>query len=398
MQIVQELATDFRRSADELRYVPRDFLRILKNNWLALFATLVVAVALNRILLWVSVALAFIHPILSTLALPLASLAIMTGAIVAIWIIERDLIHLKFQVTQENRLKYLLHSTGALILPFIAVYVSSGWFNDDYLDQRMPLTELKAGNINYLNSLQIDPSYDERSTLLVFSTAIILRLFLKWTGLARKNVLCTWALAYCEVLWSFTLASWIKEVISGTATWPQSFHFWDWWEYSKSLFSIFEPVKDGLIFLFSTVLLLPVAWITFVQLVLRKVIIVDENSPLFKTKSNQSSAARLTSQKAVTFFQVLHDTVILLVALGPLAVTLICLYFNIFWIPEPLWRWLLDFIIGPITDSSPRFYIKYSLIPFGKVFALGAIVVLSGVTADRCQGNIINRLRKPQWL
>ena len=53
--------------------------------------------------------------------------------------------------------------------------------------------------------------------------------------------------------------------------------------------------------------------------------------------------------------------------------------------------------IDTITAPGPRFYIKYSLLPFGKVLALAVITVLSCVTADRCQGSIINRLRKPQW-
>lgn len=397
MQMIQEVASDFRRKADELRYVPQDFLRVLKNNWLALFGTLVLAVALNRILLWGSVALTFIHPILSTLTLPFAAIAIMSGAIVAIWIIEKDLVHLKFAVPEENRFRYLLHSTGALILPFIAIYLSTGWDEDDFIDRRMPLIELRAGSAEYFDSLQVDPSYDERSTIVVFCAAVVVRMLLRWSGLGRKNLVCAWILAYCEVLWAFTLATWLKNFAAGEYSWPQQFHFWDWWESGKDFFSGAEPLKEIIGFLFSTVLVLPVSWIIFVQLVLRKSIILDENSPFPKTRDEWAVAPQLASRQTFTFLQASRETVLLLFSIGPFAVALLCFYFNLFWVPENLWRWLLDLIFGPITAPGPRFYIKYSLLPFGKVLALAVITVLSCVTADRCQGSIINRLRKPQW-
>lgn len=392
MHILKDLASDFRRSSDELRFVPRDLLRALKKNWLTLFSTLMLAVALNRVFLWLSVALSFVHPILSSLTFPLAPLSIMAGAIAAIWIIEKDLIHLRFEETQKNRLKHLLHSAGALILPFVGIYVSSGWFADDYLDRRMPLIELQSENYLRQNPLQLEPTPDENSTILVFCSAILLRFLLKWSGAARKNAFYAWGLAYCEVLWTFSLAIWFKELMSGTAAWPQRLQFWDWWESGKELLSVLTPLKDGMVFLFSTVLLLPIAWIMFVQIVLRKVIYLEENSPFPKTRDEWATAPKQFSRQSLTFLELSSDTVLLFVALGPLATTLICLYFNLFWIPENLWRWLLDLVLGPVTEPGARFYIKSSLLPFGKVLALLVTTTLSCIIADRCQGNMINNL------
>lgn len=394
MHILKDLAADFRRNTDELRFVPRDLLRTLKNNWLALFSTLMLAVALNRVFLWLSVALSFVHPILSSLTFPLAALSIMGGAIAAVWTIEKDLIHLRCEETKKNGIKHLLHSAGALMLPFVGIYVTTGWFADDFLDRRMPLIELQTENYLRPNPLQLAPTPDERSTILVFCSAILLRFLLKWSGASRKNVVYAWGLAYCEVLWTFTLTFWFKELMSGTAILPQKFHFWDWWESGKLLFAALDPLKDGLVFLFSTVLLLPITWIMFVQIVLQKTIYLEENSPLPKTRDEWATAPKQFSRQAFTVVQVTNETVLLLVALSPLATTLICLYFNLFWIPENLWRWLLDLVIGPVTESGARFYIKSSLLPFGKVLALLVTTTLSCIIADRCQGNMINNLRR----
>lgn len=399
MHFLQGLASDFQRKTDELRFVPHDLLRVLKNNWLALLSTLMLAIALNRIFVWLSVALSFVHPILSALIFPFASLSVMTGAITAIWIIEKDLIHLDFEIPQKNRFKHLFHSAGALILPFVAIYIATGWFDDDYLDRRVPLLELQQENYLRSDPLQLMPGYDEGLTILIFCAAIFLRIVLKWSGAARKYTLCAWALAYCEILWAVSVANWFKEAISPGTTWPQRFRFWDWWESIKELLSVLNPAKSGMNFLFTTVLLLPIAWIMFVQLVLQKAINLEENSPLPRTKQEWLSSPQFSPRKAfVSFPELFRHTVLLLAALGPVATTLACFYFNLFWIPENLWRWSLDLVIGPVTEPGVRFYIKSSLLPLGKVAALLIVTVLSCVIADRCQGNMLNKLRRPQSL
>ena len=395
MNFIQGLASDFRRSTDELRFVPRDLLRILRINWVSLLCTLIIALALNRIFVWLSVALSFVHPIFSALIFPFAALSIMAGVIAAIWIIEKDLVYLNFEEPYKNRFNHLLHSSGALILPFVGIYTTTGWFADDYLDRRIPLLELQTDN--YLRSapLQLEPTPNEGWTIFVFCAAIFFRFVLKWSGASRKHALYAWVLAYCEALWMFSVAQWFTNVVSAGTKWSQRFRFWDWWESSKELLSVIEPIKAGIAFIFSTVLLLPVAWIMFVQLVLQKVINLEENSPLPRTMHEWSSPQSIRL-RAISFTQLFNETVLLLMALGPVATTLVCFYFNLFWVPENVWRWLLDVAFGPITEPGAEFYLKSSLLPFGKVAALLIVTTLSCVIADRSQGNMLNRLRGRQ--
>lgn len=191
-------------TAAEAVSVPRHALKLLWRYFPALVTVICAALAARAAVLWLATWLSAYSSLAATLLFPFAPLAVMTGLIVCLWLMQPSMRFFdgKAQFTRLNRTTLL--AIGGLLVPFLAVYASHGLLADDHraFTHDAIAMEVASSYIEY----DFGRSILDSSALVIglILSVIVLRKIIGVLKLGERAVGVAVAAAYLEILWMAT--------------------------------------------------------------------------------------------------------------------------------------------------------------------------------------------------
>ncbi|MFV8380878.1 hypothetical protein [Corynebacterium hindlerae] len=212
-------------SVAESLSIPFQGCKLLVRHWPALVVVLCTAFAVRAAVLWVAVAVSDSSPLIATLLVPLAPLAVMTGIIIALWVMQPSLPFLSTAV-KAPRAGYLsttrLLTIGGLLIPFLTVYASNGLLKDDL--RTFVYDATLDESINTFTTTDFSRVFinDTTAALILILVVLFLRKLIGFFALGERHFGIASFSAYLEALWMVSLSAMLTANINGIKEWLTS--------------------------------------------------------------------------------------------------------------------------------------------------------------------------------
>ncbi|WP_182525159.1 hypothetical protein [Nocardioides dongkuii] len=272
MTVLREL----RESVVDAVLVVGDAVRLLARHWPALISIFLLGLAARNAAMWGAVLLGREHPVLASLLVPLAPLAMVIALIAMLRVAGSSA---RWTVVAEERRLALLASA---LVPFLTVYALQGhldadrdqFINESYADEFASGAIFSGGEI------------DDRTLVTVTSwqvglvlTALALRTVMDRLDLAHRNAAGGFLVALVEVTWLTWLAALLTSRWHDLGGWVGDRVVIDagadgWRRVTAALGPLTEPVRAvgellvGIVTGISEIVVTPVAWLAVGAVVL----------------------------------------------------------------------------------------------------------------------------------